>query len=241
MTQEYVWLITGANRGIGLEMVKQLLQTPSNTVIAACRSPTKATELQELVEHVSGGKLHVVALDVTSKESVHQAAEDVARILGGRGIDYLVNNAGILPGGLDTAFTMDVEVMQEAFATNVAGTAYVTQAFIGAVEKSAKKTVVNVSSTFGGIGADQGVRAGVAASYAISKAGLNMLTYKEAKEKPDIVAIAICPGWVQTDMGGENAMYPVSVSVSGVVKTVLALQPSDSGKFLNFEGEIIPW
>ncbi|KAI0697107.1 NAD(P)-binding protein [Cerioporus squamosus] len=237
MSQEYVWLITGANRGIGLEMAKQLLSAPSNILIAACRNPAKATELQELAEKASG-RLGLIALDVTNKESIARAAEEVAGILGGKGIDYLINNAGILPGGQDTAFSMDTTVMEQTFVTNVVGPAYVTHALIGLVEKSAKKTIVNVSSTLGSMGADFGVQS---ASYAVSKAALNMLTYKEAKEKPDITAISMCPGWLQTDMGGKSATHPVSVGVAGVLKTILSLKPEDSGQFFNFRGERVPW
>ncbi len=114
MSEEYVWLITGyvshqvhasyisltrnsrsANRGIGLETVKQLLQSPSNIIIAACRNPAKATELQELAKK-AGGKAHLVELDVSDKESINKAAKEVSGVLGGKGIDYLVNNAGIV-------------------------------------------------------------------------------------------------------------------------------------------------
>ncbi|RDX40549.1 NAD(P)-binding protein [Lentinus brumalis] len=122
MAQEYVWLITGANRGIGLEMVKQLLQSPSNTVVAACRSPAKATELQQLAEK-AGGKLHVVALDVSDKESVNKAAKEVAGILGGRGIDYLVNNAGVrypykLPGFLESGHRRTTTNVQDCWSAD---------------------------------------------------------------------------------------------------------------------------
>ncbi len=84
-----------ANRGIGLEMVKQLLQSPSNIVVAASRNPAKATELQGLAEKANG-KLHLVILDVTDKESINKAAKEVAGFLGGKGIDYLINNAGVV-------------------------------------------------------------------------------------------------------------------------------------------------
>ncbi|KAI0692430.1 NAD-P-binding protein [Cerioporus squamosus] len=239
MTQGYVWFITGANRGVGLEMVKQLLQPTFNavTIVAACRTPSKAMELRELSEQANG-KFQLVALDVANKESVYHVAEEVAEILRGQGIDYLVNNAGILPGGTDTAFDMDVAVMQETFATNVAGPAYVAQAFIGLVEMSAKKTIVNISSTLGSMGSDPGA---VHASYAVSKAALNMLTYKEAKEKPGIISISMCPGSLQTDMGGTGATYPVSVGVAGILKTVRSLKPEDSGQFFNFKGDHVPW
>ncbi|RDX40869.1 NAD(P)-binding protein [Lentinus brumalis] len=237
MTQEYVWLITGANRGIGLEMVKQLLQSPANIIVAAARDPAKATELQRLAEK-AGGKLRLLALDVTDKESINKAAKEVAEPLGGKGIDYLINNAGVMLGGEDMVFSMDVDILTKTFATNVGGPALVTQAFIGLVEKSEKKTVVNISSTVGSIASDFGAKA---ASYAISKAALNMLTYKEAKEKPDITVISMCPGWLQTDLGGPDAILPVSVGVEGVLKTILALKPEDSGKFFNFQGQGVPW
>ncbi|RDX45929.1 NAD(P)-binding protein [Lentinus brumalis] len=237
MAQAYVWLITGANRGIGLEMVKQLLQSPSNIVVAASRNPAKATELQGLAEKANG-KLHLVILDVTDKESINKAAKEVAGFLGGKGIDYLINNAGVILGGEDTAFSLDVDILTKTFVTNVAGPAYVTQAFIGLVEKSEKKTVVNISSTVGSIGSDFGA---IGASYAISKAALNMLTYKEAKEKPEITVISMCPGWLQTDMGGPNASHPVSVGVEGVLKTILSLKPENSGQFFNFQGQHVPW
>ncbi|TFK87319.1 NAD(P)-binding protein [Polyporus arcularius HHB13444] len=243
MTEGYVWLITGANRGIGLETVTQLLRSPSITVLAACRNPAKATELQALIEE-AGGRLHLVALDITDKESVTKAAKEVANLLRGKGVDYLVNNAAILPGGLgDTAFGMDIDDLATTFATNVAGTAYVTQAFVGLVERSTKKTVVNISSTVGSIGFDFDA---TGASYAVSKAALNMLTYKQAKEKPEVTTISLCPGWLQTgelqsEMGGPNATHPVSVGVEGVLKVILSLKPEDSGQFFNFKGERVPW
>ncbi len=175
---------------------------------------------------------------------------------------------------MDTAFCMDVGVLEETFTTNVSGPTHVAQAFVGLVEKSAKRTIVNISSTLGSMGADPGA---VHASYAVSKAGLNMLvrllsplhapsrtadfaqTYKEAKEKPSLIVISMCPGSLQTgqcilvsrsrilltrihaDMGGEGATYPVSVGVAGILKTVRSLKKEDSGTFFNFKGEHVPW
>ncbi|RPD53683.1 NAD-P-binding protein [Lentinus tigrinus ALCF2SS1-6] len=237
MSEQYVWLVTGSNRGIGLELVKQLVSSPSNFVIAACRNPSKASELQRLVDSAEG-TLRLVALDVSDMESISKAAQEVSGIVGDKGVDYLVNNAGVNPGGRDTAFSMDVNILEEVFVTNVVGPAYIAQAFSGLVEKSAKKTIVNVSSTLGSMGADYGTQC---TSYSLTKAALNMLTYKEAKEKPEITAISMCPGWLQTDMGGEGATHPVSVGVAGIVKTVLSLKPEDSGQFFNFKGEKVPW
>ncbi|KAI0779719.1 NAD-P-binding protein [Fomes fomentarius] len=233
----YIWFITGTNRGVGLELTRQLLEVPSNTVIAACRSPSKATALQTL-QHSAKGTLHIVELEVTDRESVQAAEVEVARLVGDRGIDYLINNVGVNLVQEDQAFSMDIDILQQVFATNVAGTASVSQVFLPLVEKSTKKTIVNISSTYGSVSADFGP---LHASYSISKNALSMLTYKQAKERPDLTVVAMCPGWLQTDMGGPNAMNHVSVGVHGVIKTVLSLAPENSGQFRNHEGGFVAW
>ncbi|KAH9887892.1 NAD-P-binding protein [Cubamyces lactineus] len=233
--QTYVWFITGANRGIGLELTKQLLESPSNIILAACRNPSNATALNALASS-SNGRVHVLTLDVTNHQSVRDAAKAAASILGDGGIDYLINNAGIIAA--DSAFTADPQVMQKIFDTNVVGPAYVTQVFLPFVEKSEKETVVNVSSELGRLTADFGT---LSTSYSITKAALNMLTYKQQKERPDIVFISVCPGWLKTDLGGQNAPNDVEVGVAGVLKTIMGLTPQDSGKFFNYKGENLPW
>ncbi|KAM5538362.1 hypothetical protein V8D89_007964 [Ganoderma adspersum] len=234
---ETVWFVTGTSRGIGLEITKQLLQSPENIVLAACRSPSKADALQALTAS-AGGRLHILRLDVDDIQSINDAAGEAAKIIGDKGIDYLINNAGINPGGLDTAFGFKVADLTAVFQTNVVGPAVLAQAFLPLVAKSGKKTIVNVSSTLGSIGTDLGQ---ICASYSVAKAGLNMLTSKQAKERPDITAIAMCPGHLQTDMGGAGATTPVSVGVSGVLKVVCALTPKDSGSFFNFQGNRVQW
>ncbi|KAI0743377.1 C-factor [Daedaleopsis nitida] len=233
----YVWLITGANRGIGLELAKQLLEQPTNTVIATARDPAKAVSLKELNNNAKG-TLHVVGLEVADRESTRKATEKVASILGDRGIDYLVNNAGIAND--DTGFKIDIDALEKIFKTNVAGPAYIAQVLLPLVEKSAKKTVVNISSTMGSK-SFAGQNAERAASYSISKAALNMLTVKQARERPDITSVSICPGWLQTDMGSSAAMFPVSVGVTGIIKVVTGLTPANSGQFINFRGERVEW
>ncbi|KAI0703331.1 NAD-P-binding protein [Earliella scabrosa] len=235
-TEAYVWLITGASRGIGLEMTRQLLQSPANTVLAACRTPSKAVALQDLAKEAAG-TLHVLKLDANSTDSIRAAADEAAKILGNTGIDYIVNNAGVNIQN-DDAFEGNVDLLVKTFVTNVTGPAYVSHAFLPLLEKGGKKTIVNISSTLGSIGfefsADE-------TSYAISKTALNMLTYKQAKTRPDITTISMCPGWLATDMGGANAMHPVSVGVEGVLKVVASLTPEKSGQFFNFQGERVPW
>ncbi|KAI0816807.1 NAD-P-binding protein [Trametes gibbosa] len=237
-TQSYIWFITGANRGIGLELTRQILAFPgSNIVLATCRNPSTASALHELAQS-SAGRVYILPLDITDRQSVRDSATLVADIVGERGVDYLINNAGINLSEWDSPFTLQPEVMQKVFDTNVVAPAYITQIYLPLVQKSTKKTVVNVSSEIGSLSTDFGTRS---TSYAISKASLNMVTYKQQKERPDIIFISICPGWLRTDLGGEEAPNDVSVGVEGVLKTIDSLTLEDSGNFFNFKGEKVPW
>ena len=194
-----------ANRGIGLELTKQLLQSPGNVVVAACRDPTKADSLQSL-KSSAGGRLHVVRLDVNDKQTIQDAAQETAKVVGEKGIDYLINNAGIvrqcrhssvrwlpyltigidqIPGGADTAFTMNLDDLITVFKTNLAGPASVSQTFVTLVEKSKKKTIINISSTLGSI--ETSPLGPGAASYSIAKAGLNMLVRWHLHALPTLV------------------------------------------------------
>ncbi|KAI0353992.1 NAD-P-binding protein [Trametes cingulata] len=239
MPSDYVWFITGASRGIGLELTKQLVQSSSNIVLATCRNPAQATALSALARSAMG-RCHILPLEITNPQSVRDCAQQAAAILGMRGIDYLINNAGISSKDLDPPSAIRPDVMQEIFETNVVAPAYIAQVFLRLVENSSKKTMVNISSTLGSLGAADEFGT-MWTSYSISKAALNMLTYKQQKERPDIVFISMCPGWLKTDMGGPNAPHEVSTGVAGVLKTIEALTPEDSGKFFNFKGEIVPW
>ncbi|KAI0737547.1 NAD-P-binding protein [Daedaleopsis nitida] len=234
---DHVWFITGTSRGIGLEMTRQLLDSPANTVIAACRAPSKASALHELATSAKG-TLHVVPVDVDGRESIHACAAEVARILGDKGVDYVINNAGVNTTQEDHAFTMGVDAMTKNFHTNVAGPAHVAQAFCALLEKSGKKTLVNISSVLGSNGTDYGASH---ASYSVSKAAVNMLTTKQAKERPDLTVISLCPGWLQTEMGGPKAPHPVDVGVAGLLHVIQSLTPDKSGRFFNFEGKELPW
>ncbi|KAI0703668.1 NAD-P-binding protein [Cerioporus squamosus] len=229
-TEETVWFITGTSRGIGLEMTRQLLQTPSNTVIAACRNPSKADALRAL----ANSKLHIVAIDVIDRESVRKCAEE--------GIDYLVNNAGVILGGMDTAYDMDMDVLQQTFLTNVVGPAYVTQCLIPLVEKSRRKVVLNISSAVGSNTLE--VPAGMGhmfASYAISKAAMNMLTTKQTRGNKKVTFVCMEPGWLKTDAGGPHATLEVSEGVEGVLKVITAVTPENSGQFIDYKGDHLPW
>lgn len=189
-----------ASRGIGFEIVRQLLESPSNLVVAACRTPNKATALSALKESAKG-TLHIVQLDTSDFDSVRALPAQLEPILGSIGLDYLINNAGIVrpspPSPLplpfsphssllsasanrapqsvhDTAFAFDPESMLTVFRTNAIGPALVSQVTLPFLEKGSAKKILHVSSTLGSVGsADEfGARG---ASYSMSKSALNML------------------------------------------------------------------
>ncbi|KAI0746454.1 C-factor [Daedaleopsis nitida] len=235
-TQQYTWLITGCSRGIGLGITKQLLESPANFIIATARDPAKATALQEL-KSTAKGTLHVITLDVDQDDGILRSYEEVKAILGDNGLDYLVNNAAVNQQ-IDTSFTMNIEGWGKVFKTNVAAPAYMAQVYLPLIEKSKKKTVINVSSSLGAFGYGFGE---TWASYAITKTALNMLTYKQHAERPDLMVVSLCPGWVKTDMGGDDAPLTLTESVTAVTKVLTSLKPEDNGRLINYRHEIVPW
>ncbi|KAH7885452.1 NAD(P)-binding protein [Phlebopus sp. FC_14] len=232
------WLITGASRGLGLGYVQQLITSVDNTVFAACRNPESAQKLRSLSQsHSKKGTLFIIQLDVTDEASIFTAQREVDTILGQRGLDYLINNAGVaLKDDLPSDLTLSdlVSVVQ----TNIGGPALVTRAFSQLVERSNRKVIVNISSTLGIIACDTGVNH---TSYSITKAGLNMLTYKQQKERPDLVIFAIHPGWCKTDMTGEAAPLEVADGAMNVLRILDGATSEYSGKFIDDEGRIVSW
>ncbi|KAH9852412.1 NAD-P-binding protein [Lenzites betulinus] len=234
------WLVTGASRGIGLELVRQLLESPSNIVVAACRNPEKATALSDLGK-TSKGTLHVVQIDVGDFASVQASAPTLEKILGETGLDYLINNAGIATA--DTAFTMDPKVLETTLRTNAIGPALLSQVCLPLLKKGSAKKILHISSTAGSIASTAEAKPEwqLIGSYAMSKAALNMLAYKQKLEQPDFTVITLCPGWVKTDMGGKEAALEPKESIAGILKVITSETTADSGKYLRFNGEVIPW
>lgn len=226
-------LITGANRGIGLELVKQYA-TDNWRVIACCRSPKDATDLQILASAYSN--ISVQALDVSQTQQINT----LARELNGTPIDILFNNAGIY-GPYDANFgNTDEQAWLECFRINTIAPMKVTEAFVNHVASSQLKIIASMSSKMGSM-TDNG--SGGSYLYRSSKAALNAAMKSVAIDlKPKNIKVAILhPGWVRTDMGGPHGEIDTVECVQQLRKTLDSLTPEKSGCFFEIDGSIIPW
>ncbi len=229
-------LVTGANRGLGLEFTRQLL-TRGDHVVAACRDPGHAHALNALAgEHP--GRLHLLPLDVADARSRTAFAAELPLVLGDDGrIDLLLNNAGVLHSG-ERFGTLGEASLEHSFRVNASGPLLLVQALEPLLADGAR--VVNISSRLGSIALTE--RFGTP-SYNISKAAQNMATalLAQALAGRGIVVVAVSPGWVRTDMGGSDAEVAPADAVAGVIRQVDALAEGDSGRFLGTDGETIAW
>lgn len=233
-------LVTGANRGLGLEWVRQLADSVKS-VFATCRRPGAAEELNRLATS-RPDTIEVLSLDVTEPSAIESAVERVQHQTGA--LDLLVNNGGISGGGTGDRFgTVEAETMTQVLRTNAVGPHLMTQAFADLLRAGAQAdgaTVVNITSQLGSISRTSG---GGWHSYKASKAALNMCTRLQAAELEgnDVKVVAMHPGWVRTDMGGSNARLSTEESVSGMIEVVKNLTREDAGRFLAYDGEELPW
>jgi len=228
-------LITGANRGLGLEFARQYGHDGWR-VFGCCRNPDKAKELTELAA-ASGGGITVHPLDVARGDSVAALSE----ALEGEAVDLLIGNAAIYGDEERADFgSLDYDRWAETFSINVMGAMRVVEAFADRVASSEKKTLAFVSSLMGSI-ADNG--SGGAYLYRSSKAALNAVAKSLAVDLKGrgLISVILHPGWVKTDMGGENAPLLPPESVSGMREVLDGLRPEDSGRFLSYSGAELPW
>lgn len=222
-------VITGANRGIGLAMTRRFL-ADGDEVLALCRAPDRATELQTLASD-AGGRLSIGPIDIADEASITRAAADVGAV------DVLINNAGII-GGEDQALeTIDIEAWMNAFRVMAIGPFLVTRAFLPGLRRAQGK-VVFISSQLAAIAWPYG---GYYA-YASAKAAGNRVVHSLALDlKGDgITLVSVHPGYVQTDMGGPNAEIAPAESADGIVRLVGRLTPEASGGFFKWNGEPHP-
>ncbi len=227
--------VTGANRGIGLELCRVLAEAGTR-LYAGCRAPDAASALRELAR-AHGDHVTIVEVDVTSDASVRAAAA----FIGERedGIDLLVNNAGVNPRGSLASF--DAAVALHAFDVNAVGAMRVLTATLPLLKRGSGARVINMSSQLGSLTQQ---RAGWGSPiYNASKAALNMFTRQTAfaLKDQDIAVVAIHPGWVQTDMGGPSAPLSPAACARDVVELAASLTPAMSGSFLVHDGSPHPW
>ncbi len=226
-------VITGANRGIGLEFVRRYLARGDH-VDAGVRHPESASELSALAAS-SGGRLRIFACDVADEASVKAFAEGI----GDTPVDMLINNAGIF-GARDGFDNVDFANMARLFETNTVGALRVSRALMAHLKRGSTRKIVNMSSNLGSIGDNT---SGGFYGYRASKAALNIASKSMALNlKGDgFTVLVLHPGWVQTDMGGPSAPTTVEKSVAGMIQQIDSRGIADSGTFFDFTGKTIPW
>lgn len=220
-------LITGANRGIGLEYARQF-EAKGYTVIGTARNPGEATELAAL-------GVRVEALDVTDAASVAALAQR----LDGVPIDVLVNNAGVADRSEPGIETTDLAMFERTLAVNTLGPLRVTQALLPNLRAGERKHIVNMSSRLGSIALNNGKYP----AYRASKAALNQVSRNLSVDlgKQGFVVVVVHPGWVRTEMGGAEAPLLPDESVRGLVALIEKLDASNNGRFYDYLGAEIPW
>ena len=233
-------LVTGANRGLGLELCRQLLAR-GGRVVSACRHPGKATALNILAGEYPG-RLHVAPLDVAEPKSHAALARELPLLTEGEPLDLLINNAGVLRGG-ERYGSVQAADLETSFRTHALGPFLLVQTLTPQLADGAR--VANISSEIGSIGLRQ---AGLhqefrTPSYAIGKAAQNMATslLAQALAPRGIVVVALHPGWVRTDMGTDRAALSPQESARGLLQVIGGLQARDSGTFLDWQGQTLPW
>ena len=232
--KRHIALVTGGNRGIGIEVCRQLSERDFIVLLTA-RDVAKARSAARKVGN--GGAVEPLALDVADASSIQKAAAEVASRYGC--LDVIVNNAGINYDTWERAENADINgTVMETIATNLLGPWRVSQAFLPLLRKSRSGRIVNVSSESGSL-AKMG--AGPPA-YQVSKAALNALTRTLAGElrETGILVNAVCPGWVATDMGGASAPRSVSKGAAGIVWAATLPNDGPTGGFFR-DGKPLPW
>ncbi|KAK5867882.1 hypothetical protein PBY51_012338 [Eleginops maclovinus] len=250
-------LVTGASRGLGLQIVDILASggfSPGK-IIATTRNPANTQKLQELAE--KHPNVHIITLDVLNQQSIENCVEEVGQLVQGEGLNCLINNAGI--NVVADFHTVTAEKMMENFNTNAVAPLMITKAFLPLLKLAASKggaggasgmgiqraAVINMTSLLGSVELNWGERANNFKwyPYRTSKSALNMVSRCMAVDlEPDgILCMAIHPGWVRTDMGGSQAPLSPDESISSVLSVIGGLTEKDHGSFLNFTGEVLPW
>jgi len=231
-------LVTGASRGLGLELARQYA-AEGWEVLACARQPASAAALEALAAS-SAGRVQIHPLDVAD----FRAIEALARALGPRAIDLLINCAGGMDAQGGGGFgKIDYAALEALLHLNAVAPLKMAEAFVAHVARSQAKKIVNISTIMASITRN---RAGLGGfyGYRASKAALNALTVNLANDlgrKHGILVAALHPGWVRTDMGGPRAEIDAAASVAGMRAVIAGLDKERSGRFWTYDGTELPW
>jgi NAD(P)-dependent dehydrogenase (short-subunit alcohol dehydrogenase family) len=230
--KQRIALVTGANKGIGFEVVRQLARKDFHVFLGARNEDAGKAAAQKLSKD---GAVTFLEIDVSKSDSVERAASEFAKAADH--LDVLINNAGICLNEDKDVLKLSVETFETTLRTNTIGPLIVSRAFVSFLKKSDAPRIVNVSSGGGQLtdGAD-----GWAPAYCISKTALNGVTVQLAAALPKFAVNAVCPGWVRTDMGGANATRSVAEGASGIVWLAADALQTETRKFWR-DRKIIPW
>jgi NAD(P)-dependent dehydrogenase (short-subunit alcohol dehydrogenase family) len=240
--RQRVALVTGANKGIGFEVARQLAREGYRVFIGArdekagkAAAEKLRTEGAKTTKDPSDDCIRFLKIDISEPDNIRAAAEHFGKQ--SERLDVLINNAGILLDDDKEVLNCSSEIFEKTLRTNTLGALLVSQAFVPFLQKSDAPRIVNVSSGGGQLdgGAD-----GWAPAYCISKTALNGVTVQLAAALPKFAINSVCPGWVRTDMGGSNATRSVAEGASGIVWLAVEAPQNQTAKFFRDRKEI-PW
>ncbi|KAL0129269.1 hypothetical protein PUN28_004162 [Cardiocondyla obscurior] len=244
-------LVTGCNRGLGLGLVRHLVDspTPPDTIFATCRNMAKATELRALAE--KSPIVQIIEIDLTDTDSYSKIVDTVSKRVNGAGLNVLFNNAGTASKFTRLGLVKKEQIV-DAFLVNTVAPIMLTKALVPLLKTAAKNSeektglsvrraaVINMTSILGSIAENTD---GGFYPYRCSKTALNAATKSMSVElRADGILVAcLHPGWVRTDMGGSNAPLDVDTSVSSMLSTLNSLTEKQTGCFVQYDGKILPW
>jgi NAD(P)-dependent dehydrogenase (short-subunit alcohol dehydrogenase family) len=228
--------VTGANRGLGLEFVRQYLKR-GDRVFALVRKPDEASDLAALSKE-NPGRLTIVPGDVADDASIEAARKKVSEATDA--LDILVNNAGTSGARVNDLAGLDLADLRATYEVNAIGPIRVARALVPLLKKGRSPKIVSISSQMGSI---ENNRSGGAWGYRMSKAALNMANRNLAHALRDdgISCVVLHPGWVRTDMGGPNATLSPEESIRSMIKTIDGVTIEKSGAFFDKDGAVLPW
>ncbi|XP_072762816.1 C-signal [Anoplolepis gracilipes] len=244
-------LITGCNRGLGLGLVKHLAETspPPDVIFATCRDASKATELRALADKSSN--IHIIEIDLTNTDGYKRVVDIVSKKVNDIGLNVLFNNAGISSKFTRLGLVKKQQII-DGFLINTVAPIMLTKAFLPLLKVAAKNVkdktelsvrraaVINMTSILGSIAENND---GGFYPYRCSKTALNAATKSMSIDlrTDGILVTCLHPGWVRTDLGGNNAPMDVDTSVNSILNTLNSLTEKHTGCFVQYDGKILPW